>query len=115
MDDHLHGHCSQGKHAGVPEYSIWGGDFNQHHLMWDKGQNSHFFTQANLDKAQALIDAAVELEIQMVFPKELPTLCAMSSGNYTRPYNVCTYNSLCVAITICKTVPEEQLALTTCQ
>jgi len=30
------------------EHTIWLGDFNLHHPMWDKGWNTHLFTRDNL-------------------------------------------------------------------
>jgi Endonuclease-reverse transcriptase len=66
------------------EGMIWLGDFNRHHPMWDELRNSHLFTRANQDKVQTLLDAIAEHDLHMVLPKEVPTLKAMATGNYSR-------------------------------
>jgi len=77
--------------------------------MWYEGHNAHLFTCVNLDRAQSLIDAIAELDLQMILPRGLPTLCTMVSGNYTRPDNTFASSSLLTAVVHCNTVPEEQL------
>jgi len=89
---------------------LWVRDFNLHHPMWDEDCNTQFFMQANLDKAQCLIDAVAELNLQMALPKSLPTLHAMSSGNYTRPNNVFVSSSLSAPMVYCNMVPDERPA-----
>ena len=54
----------------------------------------HFFTRENLDRSQPLIDAIAEFDLQMVLPKDVPTLCTLASGNYTRPDNIFISSSL---------------------
>ena len=80
---------------------IWLGDFNLHHPMWDKNCNSHLFTKCNLESAQPLIDVMTEFDLQMTLPKDIPMLCALASGNYTRPNNVFISSSLAVNIQKC--------------
>ena len=96
------GHSSP--HIG---HTIWLGDFNLHHSMWDEGRNSHLFTRENLDKSQLLIDMIAEFNLQMVLPKDILMLCTLTSGNYTRPDNVFISSSLTDTIIHCKTLPEE--------
>ena len=67
---------------------VWLGDFNRHHPLWDEERNSHLFTESNLRLAQTLLDAVQEWELQMILPKDIPTLQAFGTGNYTRPDNV---------------------------
>jgi len=62
--------------------------------------------QVKLDKAQCLIDAAAEFNLQTLL-KGLPTLHAMASGNYTGPDNVFMSSSLCTTVVCCETIPEE--------
>jgi len=59
---------------------IWIGNFNLHHPLWDKAQNAHLFTRANLKKTQYLINAATDLDLQMALPKGIPSLCALSTS-----------------------------------
>ena len=66
--------------------------------------------QANLDKAQLLINAITELGLHMVLLKDLPTLCALAMGNHTRPDNIFTSSMLADAVISCSTVLEECLA-----
>jgi len=65
-------------------HTIWLGDFNLHHLMWDEGRNMHLFTRENLDRSQPLIDTIAEFDHQMVLPKDIPMLHVLMSCNYTR-------------------------------
>src|SRR5882724_4468437 len=46
-------------------HTLWLGDFNRHHPLWDKSCNVHLFTKSNLDRAQELIDAIMELGLRM--------------------------------------------------
>src|SRR5882724_7904744 len=68
-------------------HTIWLGDFNLHHPMWDEGRNTHLFMRGNLEKAQVLIDALAQLDLQMALPKDIPTLQALATSNHTRPDN----------------------------
>jgi len=54
----------------------------------------------------------MELGLCMILPKDLPTLHALASGNFTRPDNVFTYNTLAMAIVKCTMIPEEWPART---
>lgn len=65
--------------------SLWLGDFNRHHPMWDEERNRHLFTTANLDRAQKLLDLISEYDMRMALPKDIPTLEAMATKNETRP------------------------------
>ena len=53
---------------------IWAGDFNHHHLLWDKEHNMHLFTTHNLNAAQTLIDLLADYSMTMILPKNFPTL-----------------------------------------
>src|SRR5271156_7145238 len=50
------------------------GDFNRHHPMWDEERNGHLFTNANLDAAEELIELVADNRLEMVLPKDIPTL-----------------------------------------
>ena len=56
------------------EHMVLLGNFNLHHLLLDKEHNMHLFTRSNLEKSQALIDILAEFNLQMVLPKDNPTL-----------------------------------------
>jgi hypothetical protein len=52
----------------------------------------------------------VERDMQMVLPKDIPTLQAMSTGNMTRTDNIFLSSSLFECLLRCHTVPEDQPA-----
>jgi len=68
--------------------------------------------RANLEKFQVLIDAAAEFDIQMALPKNMPTLQALSTGNYTRLDNVFISTPLINHVMECCTAARERLART---
>ncbi|KAF8588947.1 hypothetical protein K439DRAFT_1333892 [Ramaria rubella] len=45
--------------------------------------------------------------MQMSLPKHIPTLSAMSTGNFTRPNNVFTSSSISNLIISCSSLPEQ--------
>ena len=92
---------------GPATHVVWLGDFNTHHPMWDKDRNLHLFTQANLDKAQLVIDAMANYDLQMLLPKDIPTLCTMASWNYTCLDNVPESSSLHELVIEWQTISEE--------
>jgi len=63
--------------------------------------------RANLKKAQYLINTATDLDLQMALPKGIPSLCTLSTSNYTRSDNVLVSSSLANAVMHCNTMPEE--------
>jgi len=91
---------------------IWLGKFNLHHSIWDEERNAHLFTRVNLVKSQVLIDAAAEFDIQMALPKNMPTLQALSMGNYMKPDNMFISTPLINHIVKCFTAPGERPART---
>ena len=66
--------------------------------------------RSNLNEAQILINATINYNLQMTLPKGLPTLIAMSTGNYTRTDNVFMSSTLAERLITCTTVPEDQPA-----
>jgi hypothetical protein len=44
------------RHIANPLHTLWMGDFNRHHPLWDKPRNAHLFTQGNLDLMQPLLN-----------------------------------------------------------
>ena len=76
------------------DHMFWLGDFNRHHPMWDKEQNSHLFTTATLDSVQKLLDLLSDFRMVQALLKDIPTLQSSSTGNWTRPDNIfCTDHS----------------------
>jgi len=89
-----------------PPHIVWMGDFNSHHPMWDEERNLHLFTRANLDKVQTIINAMANHDLQMLLPKNIPTLCTMTTHNFTCLDNILASSSLHEHILECKTSPE---------
>ena len=87
---------------------IWLGNFNRHHPLWDEERNSHLFTELNLRLAQTLLDAIQEWGLQMILPKDIPTLQAFGTGNYTRPDNVFCSAQLADHLVYCNTEPSRK-------
>jgi len=64
----------------------------------------------NLEKSQVLIDALAEFNLQMVLPKDVPTLQALATGNHTRLDNIFISSKLVGSIIRCAMLPDERLA-----
>jgi len=104
----LHENQWMGNSVVRAEQTIWLGDFNLHHPLWDKGRNTHLFMRGNLEKAQVLIDALAQLDLQMALPKDIPTLQALTTGNHTRPDNTFVSSPIAGHITKCTTMLDER-------
>ena len=102
-----------------PSHAVWLGDFNHHHLLWDKPHNNHLFTKNNLDKTQLLIDLLAHYNMKMALPPLLPTLKSHSTRNLTRIDNVFCSENLLDLITKCyvnaknRTVKTDHFPITT--
>lgn len=91
-----------------PLHTIWLGDFNRHHPMWDEPRNQHLFTNQNLEAAQRLITAITEHQLFMALPEHIPTLKSFVTGNYTRVDNVFCSKRILERIVKCDTIPHRQ-------
>jgi len=80
--------------------------------MWEEDRNAHLFTRANLSRAQVIIDMLANYDLQVTLPKDIPTLHAMATRNFTQPDNVFVSSSICEHVLECKTAPEEWPART---
>ena len=86
--------------------TLWMGNFNWHHPLWDKERNSHLFTRANTEQAQLLLNMLGCYEMKMVLPPQIPTLKAHNRGNLTWVDNVFCTEELLDAIIKCNTDEE---------
>jgi hypothetical protein len=84
-----------------PLHTIWLGDFNQHHLIWDEARNAHLFTNANLELTQPLLNLLSRHNMKMALPPFIPTLCSHSTGNHTRVDNMFCSEALIDAVVKC--------------
>ena len=69
--------------AGESVQYIWLGDFNQHHPLWDKEQNTHLFMKAALEAIRPLLNMVAKYDMKMALPKDIPTPEASSTKSYT--------------------------------
>jgi ribonuclease HI len=88
-----------------PVHTIWLGDFNRHSPLWEEERNKHLFTRGALDKAQQLINLTADYGMEMVLPKNIPTLEVSSTKNWTRADNVFASTSLTERIIKCDVDP----------
>jgi endonuclease/exonuclease/phosphatase family metal-dependent hydrolase len=59
---------------GNDHHMIWCGDFNRHHPLWDRDEDTHLFTSGALNAADHLIRLLADHGMEMVLPKGVPTL-----------------------------------------
>jgi ribonuclease HI len=85
---------------------IWLGDFNRHHPIWDEERNAHLFTRRALEAAQPLLDMIGRHDMHMVLPKDIPTLEACATKNFTRVDNVFCSADLLDTFISCDTFPQ---------
>jgi hypothetical protein len=84
------------------DHMIWAGDFNRHHLLWDKNKDTHLFTRKATDAANSFIDILGEFGLEMALPKDIPTLQHMVTKKYSRPDNVFCTQQLFEQLVRCK-------------
>ena len=95
----------QAPHLSLPVYSIWCGDFNRHHPMWDEERNHHLFTAGALEDSGKLLTLVADSNMVMALPKDIPTLELMSTKNWMHPDNVFCSSNLEEKIVYCTTDP----------
>ena len=81
---------------------IWAGDFNRHHPLWDRDEDTRLFTRQSQRAAEKLIELLAEYNMVMALPKGVPTLHHMSSKRYSRPDNIFCTPNLQESITRCE-------------
>ena len=86
-------------------HMIWAGDFNRHHPLWDRDEDTHLFTRQATRDAEGLLEVLADYEMQMLLPKGVPTLQHMRSKRYSRPDNVFSTPLLQDAIIKCEVDP----------
>ena len=90
------------------DHMIWAGDFNRHHPLWDRDEDTHLFTPAATRKADGLINLLAEFDMEMKLPKGTPTLQHMRSKRYSRPDNVFCTTRLSNMVTRCEVDPKNR-------
>jgi hypothetical protein len=94
--------------GGNPLRYIWMGDFNCRHPLWDEEQNEHLFTRPNLAAMQPLLNLITRYGMKMALPKDIPTLEAMATKNYTQVDNVFCSADLLDSFISCDTDPMQR-------
>ena len=90
-------------HIPDDRHVVMAGDFNRHHSWWEDEGNSHLTTGEAM--MQPLLDIIYRFDLRMALPPGIPTLQALSTGNWMRPDNVwCTSHTLDL-FTRCDTDP----------
>ena len=79
------------------------GDFNRHHSWWEDESNTHLTTGEAL--IQPLLDMIHRFDLRMALPPNIPTLQALSTGNWTCPDNVWCANHTSDLFIQCDTNP----------
>ena len=62
------------------------GDFNRHHPTWEGNANGHLTSPDRL--LNPLLELIINMPLEMVLPKGIPTLEARHGGRWTRPDNI---------------------------
>jgi len=88
--------------GGNDDYMLWAGDFNRHHPLWDRDEDTCLFTRQAQRDAEKLIELLAEHDMAMTLPKDIPTLHHMSSKRYSCPDNVFCTPNLRESITRCE-------------
>jgi len=90
-------------HIPDDHHVIVAGDFNRHHSWWEDENNAHLTTGETM--IQPLLDLIYRFDLRMALPAKIPTLQALSTGNWTRPDNVWCSNQTTDLFTRCDTDP----------
>ena len=93
-------------HQNKTSKTVWLGDFNRHHPLWDNPSNTHLFTAPNLNAASPLVDLLGTFSMEMPLPAGIPTIETFRTGSLSRPDNVFCSTSLLEAFIECNTKPE---------
>jgi hypothetical protein len=92
----------------LQDHIIWLGDFNRHHPIWEDERNSHLLTTLYLTKAQSLITLITDNALFMPLPKNIPTLQALNTKNWTRVDNVFCSDHIAEYFIKCNTCPNKR-------
>jgi ribonuclease HI len=95
----------------TPMFSLWAGDFNRHHPMWEEERNDHLFTKAAIEKAKPLLQLMAMQGMEMALPKGIATLEQSNTGNWTRPDNVFISGEQMEQVMVCDVEPSKRLPL----
>ena len=89
-------------------HTLWLGDFNRHHPYWDKSKDSWLFTREATKVAEILIEATIEVGLEMILPNSIPTHIHNVSKKWTRLDNIFISEHSLNLVTICDTVTSKR-------
>ena len=75
-------------HGASNRHMLWCSNFNWHHPLWNEEQNHHLFTAAAIRATDTLLEMVADHGMLMILPKDIPTLEAKATKNWTHPDNV---------------------------
>lgn len=102
-------HDNKGKVCSrASDLMIWGGDFNRHHPLWEEPRNHHLLTAAATAEAEILLTLVADHDMVMALPRDIPTLQARNTKNWTRPDNVFCSAAMEELYVRCETVPKKR-------
>ena len=87
---------------------VWVGDFNWHHPCWDSMDNASLFTKEALEKAELLIQAVVEIGLDLALPTGVPMHEHNVTKHWSRLDQVFIMEHTLEALTQCKAFLAEQ-------
>ena len=87
-------------------HSIWLGDFNRHHPIWDDPNDTRLFTDEALSAAERLIEAVADAGLEMALPAGTPTHIHNVTKRWTRLDQVFISEQSLGTIISCDTCPE---------
>jgi hypothetical protein len=90
------------------DHMLWAGDFNRHHPLWDKDEDTRLFTPVATRRADSLLTLLAEFDMEMKLPKGTPILQHMRSKRYSRPDNIFCTPRLSNMVTRCEVDPKNR-------
>ena len=87
-------------------HTIWLGDFNRHHPIWDSPDDHRLFTNVALEAVEKLIGAVADAGLEMVLPSGTPTHKHSITKHWSRLDQVFLSDHSSNLLTICNTQPE---------
>ena len=91
---------------------MWMGDFNRHHPHWDNPNDTRLFTNEAIRAAEDLIEAVVEVGLEMALPGGTPTHCHNVTKRWSRLDQVFISEVLENVLIACETLTEHRGAKT---
>ncbi len=89
----------------LPMRTLWAGDFNRHHLFWEREENTHLLTRVYLDATEPLVTALTTFDMVQLLAPGIPTLQANGIRGLTQPDNVFTSPQLAEHLITCSAHP----------